>query len=95
MTPNSVCDNCVRECQWRAPSGGLDPPVITCSRIIQKPQTNYERIIKTPEVLAAFISSHAACPVAVFDKFPECTIDEECAPRKCWVKWLKQEAHDG
>ena len=50
--------------------------------------TNYDRIIETPESLAAFISAHTACPVAVFDRFPECTIDEECAPRKCWLKWL-------
>ena len=42
--PKSVCDNCIRECQWRAPSGGLDPPVITCPRIISKPQTNADRI---------------------------------------------------
>ena len=66
-------------------------PTDSCEGWKTNKQTNYDCITETPEKLAAFISHHTACPVAVFDRFPECTIDEDCAPRKCWLKWLQKE----
>ena len=53
--------------------------------------THFDSITQTPEKLAEFISKHTACPITIFNNFPECTIDDECIPRKCWLKWLRQE----
>ena len=56
-TPKSVCDNCINiECLWRAPTGGHDPPVMTCPQKIEKPETNADRIrAMTDEELADFM----------------------------------------
>lgn len=91
MIPKSVCDNCIRECQWRAPSGGLDPPVITCSRIISKPETNYERITSSVEALAKFITEIADCDECVeIHGFRMCEAAPEKACEDCWAGWLRQ-----
>lgn len=91
--PKSVCDNCVNtECLWRAPTGGKDPPVMICPAKIDKPQTNYDRIVsKTPEELAKyfrFVVDCEFCPVV--ESARECTDGKYCMER--WLDWLKQEA---
>lgn len=80
--PKSVCDNCVRDCQWRAPSGGSTPPVITCPRIIEKPKTNADRIRSmTDEELADFLIGVAQRGGVPFGE-----------KLLRWLDWLKQEA---
>ena len=89
----SICDSCVTECLWRANSGGNDPPVTQCKHYIQKPMTNYDRIVsKSPEELAKIFACKC-CPSAFFSNFtPEenpCNkyLADDCF--KCWLNWLK------
>ena len=43
--PNSVCDDCLNaECVWRAPSWGIDPPVMDCPDKKTPPITNADRV---------------------------------------------------
>ena len=84
--PKSICDNCANtECLWRAPTGGNDPPVMSCPDKIDKSKTNYGRIIsKTPKELAVFMTAIMWRE----EKSPEFLIG---SINTC-LDWLKQEA---
>lgn len=87
--PKSICDDCINtECVWRAPSWGVDPPVMDCLDKKTPPTTNYNRLIsKTPEELAEWIESiePAACPWRD-DHGDDCRFTH-CLD--CWINWLK------
>lgn len=87
--PNSVCDDCINaECVWRAPSWGVDPPVMDCPDKETPPTTNYDRLIsKTPEEMTEWIESiePSACPWRD-DHGDNCRF-AHC--RECWLSWLK------
>ena len=79
--PNSICDDCLNaECVWRAPSWGIDPPVMDCPDKKAPPVTHYDLLIrKTPEELAEWIRDQI--------------IDRNIGiPSETWLDWLKQEA---
>lgn len=83
----SICDNCIKDCCWRTPSGGLDPPVITCTEIILKSQTNADNIRNmTDEELAKIFALKRPCPP--FAKWPA-SCENGCG--NCWLNWLQQE----
>ena len=92
--PNSVCDDCLNaECVWRAPSWGIDPPVMDCPEKKTPPVTNYASIIrKTPGELAEWIMSiePAACPFRD-DHGDDCRFSH-CA--QCWLDWMKEEVQN-
>lgn len=91
MLPPSICDKCIRECQWRVPSGGLAPHVITCPRIIPKPQTHADGIrAMSDEELARFMVRKSQCPDGYTSVFgPHCVEENGC--EWCWLEWLKKE----
>lgn len=81
--PNSVCDDCINtECVWRAPSCGIDPPVMDCPDKKAPPVTHYDLLVrKTPEELAHFMEMKAGRFVSFYP-----------TPAKTWLDWLKLEA---
>ena len=90
MTKKSICDDCSKDCVWRAPSNGLDPPVINCREFVPKPITNYHRLIsKTPEELAEWL-------VFVEQRILELQpMLERPALYADWLNWLRQESESG
>lgn len=93
--PKSTCDNCINtECLWRAPTGGLDPPVMVCPSKIEKPKTNADHIrAMTDEELAVICEDgcppHHECPPTEQVKM---ALKNVC--QGCWLEWLKEEAKE-
>ena len=61
----------------------------------RKPQTNYDRIISTPEELAEFLAKSRGGCRALTTKSYVCDfydddLNTDC--KACWLDWLKQEA---
>ncbi len=83
----SICDNCIKDCCWRAPSGGLDPPVITCTDFILKSQTNADKIfVMTVEQLLEFLTKCNACLRPDIRTEDDCNKYYNC--KQCWLSWL-------
>lgn len=88
MMKKSICDNCSQDCVWRAPSNGLDPPVMNCREFVPKPITNYESLVsKSPEEMAEFLT------LIMLGEEPH--VPFICATVDKWLNWLRQETESG
>lgn len=75
--PNSVCDDCLNtECVWRAPSWGIDPPVMDCPDKKAPSITNADYIRSmSDEELAKVLHNTGG----------------NWYSEEYWLKWLKQD----
>ena len=91
--PHSICDDCLNaECVWRAPSWGIDPPVMDCPDKKVPPTTNADRVRSmTDEELAKWLDyEYGRCEWCNIDKIgtDDCS-DVDCTA--CILDWLKEE----
>ena len=72
MTVKSICDKCsVKDCVWRAPSGGLDPPVMDCKSFTETVYV-HEWVVCGDGENVPYLCSHCGktVPAILIEKYP-------------------------